>query len=195
MDTSKYLNYLSISHGGKAIPYGRAVRDDGDINHGFQYLKGDEPGLRKVPELAKDPALLGLALAVNDRETGLFSVGCVSGQSEDSTGYRDCGYLEFAINSRSAIAEATSYFPIFFHFDRFLREAKFSIPTRFEWELQGATFVECGHCSGFTCSVFVNTSYSKSKGEADHLWRESLGALGYFLKSVPPENTDFIYAQ
>jgi hypothetical protein len=197
MDTAKYANYLSISQRGKGIPYGGTgvLRDDGDTNYGFKYLKGNEPGLRQVPELVKDAALLRLALAINHSETGLFSVGCVSGQSQDHNGFRGCGYMEFAINSHSAIADAMNYFPLFFHFDRFLHESKFSIPTRFEWELQGATFTECGPSSGFTCSVFVNTPYSHSKEEADHAWSQSLEGLGYYLKSVPPERNDFLYPQ
>ena len=115
MGTAKYMNYLSISQRGKGIPYGGTgvLREDGDTNYGFKYLKGNEPGLRQVPELIKDPALLELALAINHPESGLFTVGCVSGQSKDPNGFPDCGYMEFAINSRSAIADATSYFPIF----------------------------------------------------------------------------------
>ena len=38
---SQYLNLLSISHNGKAIPYGGSgeKRDDGDANYGLKILK------------------------------------------------------------------------------------------------------------------------------------------------------------
>lgn len=194
---TRHSNYLSIRQRGKCIPYGGngELRDDADANYGFKYVKGDETALRLIPELAKDPALLDLALAINSSQTGLFTVGCVSGQTEDDRGHCDSGYIEFAINSRSSIANAQSYFPIFFHFDRFLHEAKFSAPTSFNWELEGATFLECDHSAGFTCSIFVNTSYSPTRQEATDIWRESLEALGYFLQSVPPERQDFLYPQ
>ncbi|WP_140727991.1 hypothetical protein [Pseudomonas sp. Hp2] len=194
---TKYLNHLSIKHRGKPIPYGGdgVLRDDGDANYGFRYVKGDEAALRAIPELTRDPALLDLVLAVNAKETGLFSVGCVSGPVDDERGHRDSGYIEFAINSKSAISDATSYFPLFFHFDRFLYEAKFSAPVSFNWELEGATFLECGSASGFTCAIIINTDYSATREEATHIWSESLGALAYFLQSVPPERADFLYLQ
>jgi hypothetical protein len=190
-------NYLSIRHRGKGIPYGGngALRDDGDANHGFKYIKNDEAALRLIPELARDPALLQLAIAINGPKTGLFSVGCVSGQIHDDRGHRDSGYIEFAINSRSAIGNAASYFPIFFHFDRFLHESQFSAPTHFNWELEGATFIECGNSTGFTCSIFINTDYSPTREDASHVWNESLETLGYFLQSVPPESHDYLYPQ
>jgi len=192
-----YSNYLTIRHRGKGIPYGGngEIREDGDANYGFKYVKGNETALRQIPELARDPALLQLALAINASTTGLFTVGCVSGPVDDDRGHRDSGYMEFSINSRSAIANAQNYFPIFFHFDRFLHEAEFSAPTSFNWELEGATFLERDQSAGFTCSITINTHYSPTREEATHLWAESLEALGYFLQSVPPAHEDFIYPQ
>jgi hypothetical protein len=171
------------------------AREDGDANYGFKYVKGDDAALRAIPELARDPALLDLALAINAPQTGLFTAGCVSGAVDDERGHRHTGYIEFAINSKNAIADAKSYFPIFFHFDRFLHETKLPVPTSFNWELEGATFIESDHSSGFTCAIFINTNYSPTKEEAVSAWAESLGALAYFLRSVPPEQSDFIYPQ
>ena len=194
---TRHSNYLSIRHRAKPIPYGGdgVLREDGDANYGFKYDKGDEAALRAIPELAKDSALLDLALAINSHQTGLFSVGCVSGPIDDDQGHRDSGYIEFAINSKSAIADAKNYFPIFFHFDRFLHTSNFSAPTSFNWELEGATFTEYSNSSGFTCTIFINTGYSATREEATHIWAESLGALAHFLQSVPSESSDFIYPQ
>lgn len=194
---SRHSNYLSIRHRGKAIPYGGdgVLREDGHANHGFRYVKGDDSALRSIPELSDDPDLLELALAINAPQTGLFSIGCVSGQEHDDRGYRHHGYMEFAINSRSAIADAKNYFPIFFRFDRFLNDAGFSAPTAFNWDLEDATFSECDDSTGFTCSIFINTDYSQTRTSATHIWSESLGALGYFLQSVPPERRDYLYRQ
>jgi hypothetical protein len=195
MQMTRRANYLSINQGGKGIPYGGVARENGDVNHGFKYVKGDDEALRSIPELLRDPALLDLALDINASETGLFSIGCVSDSVQDDRGHRDSGYIEFAINSRSAIADAQSYFPLFFHFDRLLHSSKFSVPASFNWELSGATFFECNHAVGFTCSVFVNTGYVQSREEAGQNWTDSLSVLGYFLRSVPPEHDDFLYPQ
>lgn len=197
MNTTAYANYLSIRHRGKPIPYGGdgVLRDDGDANYGFKYVKGNETALRVIPELVNDPALLDLALAINSPQTGLFTIGCVSGPVDDERGHRYSGYIEFAINSKSAIADAKSYFPIYFHFDRFLHEAKFSAPVHFNWELEGATFTESNDSTGFTCAIFINTGYSPLREEASRIWTESLRALAYFLQSVPAEKSDFIYPQ
>lgn len=194
---TRHSNYLSIRHRGKAIPYGGdgVPREDGHANHGFKYVKGDDTALRSIPELTDDPDLLELALAINAPQTGLFSIGCVSGQEHDDRGYRHHGYMEFAINSRSAIVDAKNYFPIFFRFDRFLIDARFSAPTSFNWDLEGATFSECDDSAGFTCSIFINTDYSQTRESATNIWSESLGALGYFLQSVPPERRDYLYRQ
>lgn len=194
---TRHSNHLSIRHRGKAIPYGGVgvLREDGDANHGFKYVKGDDTALRSIPELAHDPDLLELALAINAPQTGLFSIGCVSGQEKSGRGHRTHGYMEFAINSRSAIVDAKSYFPIFLRFDHFLNDVGFSAPASFNWELEGATFVECDDSVGFTCSIFIDTDYSPTRESAAGVWSESLGALGYFLQSVPPDRRDYLYRQ
>ena len=192
-----YTNTLTISHRSKPIPYGGPghVREDGDANYGFRYVKGNESLLRQIPELMRDEDLLQLALAINAPETGLFSAGCVSGSVDDENGHRRSGYMEFVINSRAAIGDAASYFPIFFHFDRFLHERTFAIPVSYIWELQPAIFTECQDITGFTCSVFLNTHYATSPVNSAQNWTESLNVLGLLLGSVPVAQADFLYPQ
>jgi hypothetical protein len=194
---TSYSNAMMITHRHKGIPYGGDghAREDGDANFGFRYLKDNAIRLREIPELAKDAALCQLAIAINGLQTGLFTIGSASGPVHDEHGHRDSGYIEFAINSRSAIADAQSYFPIYFHFDRYLHESAFSAPTAFIWELQPATFIECDDATGFTCSIILNTHYSASREEAAHVWAESLDALAHYLQSVPPARQDFLYPQ
>ena len=152
-----YQNYLNIKHRPKSIPYGGdgVIREDGDANYGFRYVKGNETELLKIPELSKDSSLRDLALLINGAHTGLFTVGCVSGHTADEQGHRDSGYIEFSINSKSAIADAGSYFPIFFHFDRGLSQNKFSVAVSYSWELQSANFTESDDANGFTCSITI----------------------------------------
>jgi len=182
----KYTNGLQINHSGKGIPYGGVgkLRPDGDANYGFKNLKTCPEQIADVPELQRDPALRELVRTINAPETGLLSVGCVSGPVEDTQGHRMSGYVEFAFNEAELIADATNYFQVFFHFDRWLNEAN-PHDIHFHWELMGATFLEAG-ASGFTATVTVNTGYVESHQAAGAAWQSALGLFGDFLKTLPP---------
>ena len=110
--SASYLNHLTISHRGKGIPYGGLgeIREDGGANHGFRNLKGRPHLIDLVPELRSDPALRSLVLTVNAAHTALFTIGCVSGPVPDTDGHghRYSGYIEFALNSRSAVEDGSS---------------------------------------------------------------------------------------
>jgi hypothetical protein len=189
-----YTNTLELNHKHKPIPYGGTgeLREDGEANYGFKYVKGNEQLLQEIPELKRDEALLLLVKAINSERTGLFSVGCVSEAIQDDQGFRHSGYVEFTFNSVSAIADARSYFSVFFHFDRVLHEQAFPVAVMFSWELQPATFTEAG-ASGYTCAVIMNTHYSQSSEAAQLAWFTALSVLGEYLASVPPETKDYLY--
>lgn len=191
-----YSNQLRIEHKHKGIPYGGngQLRDDGDANYGFKYAKNNEPLLRSIPELKRDADLYNLAICINSLETGLFSIGCVSGVIDDAEGHRKSGYMEFAINSCSAISDARNYFSIFFHFDSMLNKSGFGCPFAYSWELQPATFTEHPNAVGFTCSVFLNSHYSSTQNEANKIWSQGLSTLGNYLKSYPSNQQDYIYS-
>lgn len=193
---NSYSNFLTVRQRGKSIAYGGdgVVREDGDANYGFKYLKGNREGIRMVPELVRDQDLCRLAEAINSPETDLFSVGCVSGNVTDERGFRDSGYIEFCFNSRSLSADAGSYFPVFFHFDRYLHELKFNIAVRYQWELESAAFLEADHY-GFTVAVFINTHYCETKAEAAANWSGALEVLGRYLQGVTTEQADYLYPQ
>lgn len=193
-----YSNSLEINHKHKPIPYGGdgRLRDDGDANYGFKLAKGNSAALVEIPELQRDGDLRNLVYAINEPETGLFSVGCVSGPIADENGHRRSGYVEFALNSISAIADARSYFPMFFHFDSWLNESQPKYAVSYNWALQPATFVESqSRATGFTCAITINTHYVKYADEAALAWSEVLGRLSAFLSAIPQSGPDFIYPQ
>jgi len=141
-DRPPYINHMSMLWELKGVPYGGSgkLRDDGAANYGFQDLKGKPELLPSVPELVRDRPLMDLVAAINDERTGLFTLGCVSGEVADSQGFRYTGYVELCINSASAIEDARSYFPLWFHFDECLHQSGFKVRVMFDWELQPATF-------------------------------------------------------
>ena len=191
-----YTNQISLNWKPKGVPYGGAgeVREDGDANHGFKDVKGNLALLREIPELNQDRYLNGLVHAIIAPRTGLFSIGCASDPVEDQNGFRHSGYVEFSINSASAIADSRNYFPFFFHFDHMLHEGQFSKKVVFDWEFQPVTFIDA-KATGFTCSVIVNTHYSTTKEEAEAAWADALGVLQQFLGSIPREHNDLIFGQ
>jgi hypothetical protein len=185
---------LEISHRPKAIPYGGSGirRSDGGANFGFKNLKGYPEFLDDVPELKRDAALRLLVSAINAPETATFSIGCLSAPVEDEHGYRVTGYVEFALNSRRAIADAANYFPAFFHFDRMLHRGAFVERVVFNWELAPAVFTDAG-CEGFTAAIFVNTDYYPSRAEARACWERSLAVLQRFLSTSTIPDDDPVY--
>ena len=194
--TKNYSNSLGIDHKHKPIPYGGdgRLRDDGEANYGFKLAKWNAATLEEIPELQRDISLKNLIRAINDPSTGLFSVGCLSDSVADENGYRRTGYVEFALNSISAIADAKSYFPAFFHFDCWLNEAQPQYAVTYNWDLQPATFIEsASKATGFTCAITINTHYVGSAEEAASAWSEALNRVAEFLSQIPQNTADFIY--
>lgn len=191
-----YTNQLSLNQKHKVVPYGGSgeIREDGDANYGFKDIKGNPALLLEIPELKLDRQLMGLVHAIGNSQTGIFSIGCVSGPVEDQNGFRHSGYIEFSLNSASAIADARNYFPLFFHFDCMLHEGQFPGKVAFDWELQPVTFIDA-NANGFTCTIIVNTHYSATKEEAEAAWADALSVLQYFLGNIPREHTDLIFGQ
>lgn len=191
-DNKRYKVGLTISQRGKGIPYGGykngEMYEDGTAkNWGFKNLKGRLWLLASIPELIENPALYDLVAAINLPENGLVSVGCAGWDVSDTNGHRWQGYIEFAINSAEAIADAAAYFPLFFHFDRMLHERGFDDLVNYNWELAGAAF-RPANVSGFTCSVNVLTPYAETSCEAKALWQKALEPLIEFLGPYPPQD-------
>lgn len=190
-----YRNYLSLKHEHKTIPYGGvgAIRKDGDANYGFKNVKGDIRLLDAIPELQADPALMALVSAINAPDTGILSIGCVSDRYEDKNQFRYAGYVEFAFDSKSYIADAGHYFPLFFDFDHLMERKNFAVKVAFNWSIQPATFID-QHATGYTCSIYINTYFVELEEMAVKAWEETLGILGEYLGSIPISHTDHIFS-
>ena len=182
--TTQYTNVLVISSRGKGIPYGGSgVREDGGRNYGFQVLKNNPAAIDDLPEANENTPLRMVLEAVNSPDTDLFSVGCLSAPIQAESKFRRTGYVEFAINDSTAVADAAKLFPIFFHFDRLLKQQSSTLQIWFFWELAPATFVDAG-IEGFTCAVTINTGMFATQDEADDAWAQGLALLAALLGSV-----------
>ena len=187
-----YRNSLQIGSNYKGIPYGPVDRGAEGKNHGFQLLNGNPHLIDTSPELQSDPELKNLVSCINLQETGLLTIGCLSEPIQDEHGHRFTGYVEFAFNSKSRIADASNYFPVFFHFAEGLRRNGFIHQMAFDWQLEPGNFFQCG-TMGYTCSIFLNSAYKSESTASDEVWSHSLFALAEYLKTVPQESEDYLY--
>lgn len=188
---SDYPNYLSIRCRGKGVPYygdGEA-REDGDANHGFKNLKTNPELIDSVPELVPDRALRRIVEALNARTSGVLTIGCLSGPVNEDEGHRYTGYVEFSLNSKVGVSDASHYFPPFFQFNQLLHQEKFT-EVKFDWVLEGAAFTDVD-VDGFTCTVFVNTQSCSNPDEAYSCWERALFLLDA-LATIPVAE-DLIY--
>lgn len=192
MNQAPYKNTLCIGSQYKGIPYGPADREDGNRNHGFKLLKGYLDLIGDIPELIADPDLRDLVSKINSESTGLLTIGCLSHVIHDQNGHRNTGYVEFSFNSKSLIACASNYFPIFFHFSQALHANNFPHQMNFDWELSPATFID-SESSGFTCCIYLNSWYKTDQATSQDIWSDSLYVLGEYLSCVPQDRNDYLY--
>lgn len=192
---AEYLNTLQVSFRPKGIASGAPAitRADGGTNYGFKDLRGHPELIDTVPELQRDAELRALIVAVNAPETALFSIGCLSAPVEKEQGFGTTGYIEFALNSRSAITDAANYFPVFFHFAQMLHREGFCERVLFGWELSPVHFGDV-RCDGFSATITVNTDHYSTSAEASVCWKKSLAALQRFLPAVIVSGNDPVYA-
>jgi len=191
-DERKIQSYLSINERGKGIPYGGCKREDGNINHGFSPLKRNQYSIDNIPEANDDMALKSALHKMNDEKTGIFTIGCVSSPVSDTNGHRISGYIEFAFNYVELVADAQNYFPLFFHFNKWLKNHGMIDDVKFDWELEGAHFFE-KNCDGLTCSVIVNIRYCECEEKAQELWKSAICILSDYLETIPIQPCTKIY--
>lgn len=172
---------LTIRDRGKAVPYGEVDRGDGGRNHGFMPLKGVVDAASSVPEARDDPALARAINVLNHTSTLFFTVGCEKALNQHDGQFWKKGYLEFAFNDAELCSDSRNYFALFQDFSRRLHRAQFSTPITFEWEFEGAHFLD-PNVGGWTVAVWITTTLAPTAQEAEQLWASGLEALTAALK-------------
>lgn len=190
-----YLNVLSLSPYGKAIPYtGNATRQDNKYgNYGFKNLKAQPELIHAVPELVTDSALKSLVQSLNAQESSFFSVGCFSDPVQTGQGHRYKGYVDFSWNCKKCVQDAINYFSLFFHFEQFLRHQKFQQAVKLDWVVEQAQFLDV-NIHGFCCAIFINTPVCASVEQAYAIWRRALHMLEAFLSNIQRPSSSTIYS-
>ena len=148
--------FLSIKNGGKGIPYGGADEDppDGSRNYGFKSLKSNPAETGKIPEAQGITALENALIILNAAISPFFTVGCEKAFGKNDSGRWVSGYLEFAFNYGELVADAKFYFNLFFLFNQWYWQQTQQIGTRYNFELEGATFLDA-NVSGFTITAWI----------------------------------------
>jgi hypothetical protein len=184
MGSDAHLPYrclLTIRDRGKAVSYGEVDRDDGGRNHGFVRLKGIVDAASYVPEASDDPALAQAINALNHASTLFFTVGCEKALNQHDSQFWKKGYLEFAFNDAELCSDSRNYFALFQRFCRRLHRSQFSTPVMFEWEFEGAHFLDAD-VGGWTVCVWITTNLASTTQDAEQLWASGLEAVTTALK-------------
>lgn len=91
---------------GPAIPYPAVEHEDGNKNHGYRLVKGDESAIRCIPEAEDFPPMRELLIAINAPGSPIESVGCEKSFSNSELPnattkfgtYTDVIFSEFPLN-------------------------------------------------------------------------------------------------
>lgn len=134
-----------------------------------------------VPEARDDPALARAINVLNHTSTLFFTVGCEKALNQDGGQFWKKGYLEFAFNDAELCSDSRNYFVLFQGFSQHLHRAHFSTPIMFEWEFEGAHFLDA-NVGGWTVAVWVTTPMVSTAQEAEQLWASGLEVLAAALK-------------
>jgi hypothetical protein len=179
---------LAIEQRSKHVPYPVDL-DDGRENHGFRVLKSDPSAIETIPEIQDCPALREALVALNAPDTPFFTVGCEKRLNRNKGSYWRKGYLEFSFNYAEWIGDASSYFPVFFHFHHSEPVRQFLSKQSIElcWELQPVRFEKIDK-PGFTCCVWITTGSYPTAAKCKAVWDEAVRHVTGFLMSVRPAN-------
>lgn len=190
MSRYPWQNILYIESSGKTVPF---HPPEGQVNGvGFVNLKGAPAALQAIPEAVQDSALATALAAINQTHTGVFSVGCHYATIAEKGVHRVTGYIEFAVNERLSVTQASTYFSLFFQFQNTLLQAKYPHAVQFEWAIMPAVFIEAD-VQGFTCSVKINTTGYPEPQSCHAAWVSAVVLLGNFLASLLPDEGTPIY--
>jgi hypothetical protein len=172
---------LVIEQRSKAIPYPSELHED-RTNHGFKDLKGDTSAIQTISEAQDCSAFRDALVALNAPETPFFTVGCEKSLNTYGGKFWKKGYLEFSFNYAELVSDATSYFTLFFHFNRAepLRELLSRHSIRFCWELQQCRFKKV-NVGGFTCCIWITTGDYSTAGECEMVWDDAVRHITGFL--------------
>lgn len=174
---------LTISNGGKGIPYGGSgiPREDGSANYGFKALKGKPEEAAKIHEVQDEPHFRDALVAINDPSTPFFTVGCEKSFNQDEEGHWARGFIEVAFNYCELVDDAQWYFKLFFDFNQLVWRSRFNEPVRFHFEIESAHFLD-GNCDGFSVTVWITTAFMPTAEEVREIWGKSVDFLVESLK-------------
>jgi hypothetical protein len=177
---------LTIRNRVKSIPYGGgdAGRSDGSKNFGFKRLKGNKELAESIPEAQDSEALKRALVRLNDPSAAFFTVGCEKSYNTHEKGFWVRGYLEFAFNFVELVSGAQNYFKLFFEFNTSTTRIVSDLPkAQFEFQPEGGQFHD-GPATGYSVSVWVNTSLCVTREESIGEWGKALSLLVDFLEPL-----------
>lgn len=175
------------------VPY-KADHKNGRTNFGFINLKDNPEKAKEIFETTrdgKDRVFQNVLTDINEEGTEFFTIGCErSFNHHQEYGYWTKGYIQFAINERSAITLKENYERLFENFKNFyykLWTAPEQLPVEFNWEIEAALFQLPKNkeiVQGFTASVWFQTAFCETEETSKEIWETSIRILADYLCSI-----------
>jgi len=135
-----------------------------------------------IPELEHNEVLKNAVLALNQRDTPFFTMGCDQSLNAENGLHWMRGFIEVAFNHRDLLSDAQNYFKLFFDFNFSVFEKKIDLPVTFSWQLEGAIL---GELKGFSAAIWITTDDMKDGPTAQRVWETSVQFLTQYLMTVP----------
>lgn len=100
---------------GTMTNYGRSIRSDGSINHGFVDLRDRPELVDKIPETSKSAGLAEILRAVNAKGSPLFSITCESHEFQldepryDGTTVHVGGFVDISFRDQDKASDQSRF--------------------------------------------------------------------------------------
>jgi len=185
--------YLTVEQQSKSIPY--PARSGADFQtFAFRPMKGKPEKVDSIKEAQGHPALIEILKTLNAKESPFFSVGCEKHIEKKSAPYWVRGFVEFSYNHVELVSDASSYFPLFYHFNRISQEFLKTNLVTYWFGLNPATFTKV-ESPGFSCCVYITTADFQTEEEAYSSWSSGLSHLSEYLATQESFDLKPIYGK
>lgn len=182
-----YRNILGIGWNPKGIPYAGGKRTDGSTNHGFMNPKRmSQEELLAIPEVVGDRGFEYMIPKLNLGKTGFLTIGCEKSHNAEVKSTEETfwskSYVEFAFNHRGMVLDASSYFPLFFQFNEYMRPVTDGKDFFYLWDIAANSWDDVDNKqAAFSVTVWLTVHGQTSQENAHERWYHAWKWLTDFM--------------
>jgi len=143
-------------------------------------MKGKPEKVESIKEAEGHPVIIEILKILNDKTSPFFSVGCEKRMNKNGTQYWMRGFIEFSYNYVELVSDATSYFPLFFHFNKDSPEFLETNYVNYWFGINPVHFKKTD-THGFSCCVYITTAEFNDENSAYSCWSSGVKYLSDYL--------------